>query len=171
MTQMISLHELKNNLESGAASASDFEDKPMVIQDFSTGYNGNGLGLDATIEQMKEAQGLVKKTKKKKEILEISNGEENVEPADAKPAASKKKIVAGDPAASTAPKAKKAKKEKPLATSNGEENVKPATAAKKKKPAASKKKKPAAKKAKPAAAKKQAATGTRRSARLRLTAA
>jgi hypothetical protein len=56
--QLISLHDFKIALESGAASLEEFEEKPMLIQQFSAGYKANGQALKAAPEALRAAQGL-----------------------------------------------------------------------------------------------------------------
>jgi hypothetical protein len=83
--QLISLHDFKVALESGAASLDDFEEKPMLVQDFSAGYKSNGLALKAAPEDLRLAQGLTTGSAKRP-VLAIEDSEE----ADSKLPARKK---------------------------------------------------------------------------------
>ena len=57
--QLISLHDLKLGLESGATCIEEFKEKPaMIIQTFSTGYRGNGCALKSAPKELRAAQGL-----------------------------------------------------------------------------------------------------------------
>lgn len=92
----MSLHDLKMGLESGAANLDDFEEKPMLIQNFSAGYKSGGLALTAAPEDLKVAQGLSPHPDEKKtQLLKIANAEEDSKPP-AKNKKKKKKKPTGD---------------------------------------------------------------------------
>lgn len=68
---MVSLKDLKDGLESGCPRLEDFpvwsRDEPMLIQNFSAGYNGSGLALKASKKDLAVAQGIVALAAKKRE--------------------------------------------------------------------------------------------------------
>ena len=66
---MVSLKDLKDGLESGCPRLEDFpvwsREEPMLIQNFSAGYNGSGLALKASKKDLAVAQGIVALAKKR----------------------------------------------------------------------------------------------------------
>lgn len=66
---MVSLKDLKDGLDSGCRRLEDFSawsrEEPMLIQNFSNGYYGSGLALQASKKDLAVAQGIVALAKKR----------------------------------------------------------------------------------------------------------